>query len=145
MCGFPNHAANIYTKKLFSKQYKVGMCEQLEDPRYTKGIVKRDLTQIVSIGTVINNDSLNEKDNNYIGALLDFNHAYVLAYTDISTGDVYATILEHNVSKIVSEIVSNNIKEMIISAKVDPSVNSILKNQFGITTTITDEINNIKE
>ena len=65
MCGIPHHAANIYLEKLINKGYKVGICEQMEDPRFTKGIVKRDLTQIVSIGTVFNNESLNEKDFNY--------------------------------------------------------------------------------
>ena len=54
MCGVPHHAVNIYIEKLIEKGYKVGICEQMEDPRFTKGLVKRDLTQIVSIGTIIN-------------------------------------------------------------------------------------------
>ena len=56
MCGVPHHAANIYIEKLTEKGYKVGICEQMEDPKNVKGIVKRDLTQIVSIGTVIDNN-----------------------------------------------------------------------------------------
>ena len=145
MCGVPHHAVNIYIEKLIEKGYKVGICEQLEDPRFTKGLVKRDLTQIVSIGTIINNDSLNEKDNNYIGSILDFNHAYVLCYADISTGDMYVTLLEHNITKLVSEVVSIGIKEIILSSKIDPEVNALLKNQFKISTTITDNIENYKE
>ncbi len=145
MCGVPHHAVNIYLEKLIEKGYKVGICEQMEDPRFTKGLLKRDLTRIVSVGTVISNDSLNEKDNNYIGSIVDFNHAYILAYTDISTGDMYVSMIEHNVSKLVSEIISTNIKEIIMTSKVDVSVNALLKNQFKITTTITDEVSNNKD
>ena len=58
MCGVPHHAANIYIDKLVEKGYKVGICEQLEDPKNAKGIVKRDLIQIISKGTILNNDSL---------------------------------------------------------------------------------------
>ncbi|HPF83535.1 MAG TPA: DNA mismatch repair protein MutS, partial [Bacilli bacterium] len=144
MCGIPYHAANIYIEKLIEKGYKVGICEQMEDPRFTKGLVKRDLTRIVSIGT-INDETLNEHEYNYIGAIIDFSHAYVLAYTDISTGDIYVTLEEHNVSKLVSEIVSIGIKEVILTSKVDKSVLSLLKNQFKITTTVTDEIDSLKE
>lgn len=145
MCGVPHHAANIYIEKLVEKGYKVGICEQMEDPRLTKGIVKRDLTQIVSIGTMISSDSLVENDFNYIGCLIDYQHAYVLSYADISTGMIYVTMIEHNVSNVISEIVSIGIKEMIVSSKVDATISSILKNQFKITITITDEISNIKE
>ena len=144
MCGIPHHAANIYIEKLVGMGYKVGICEQLEDPRFTKGIVKRDLTRIISAGT-INDDTLNEQEYNYIGAIMDFNHAYVLSYSDISTGNIYTTILEHNVSKLVSEIVSLGIKEVILTSKVDVSVSNLLKNQFKIVVTTTDKIDNIKE
>ena len=145
MCGVPHHAVNIYLEKLIEKGYKVGICEQMEDPRFTKGLVRRDLTRIVSVGTVISNDSLNEKVNNYIGSIVDFNHAYILAYTDISTGDMYVSMIEHNTSKLVSEIISIGIKEIIMTSKVDVSVNALLKNQFKITTTITDEVTSNKE
>lgn len=145
MCGVPHHAVNIYLEKLIEKGYKVGICEQMEDPRFAKGLLRRDLTRIVSVGTVISNDSLNEKDNNYIGSIVDFNHAYILAYTDISTGDMYVSMVEHNVSKLVSEVISTNIKEIIMTSKVDVSVNALLKNQFKITTTITDEVASNKD
>src|SRR5574344_992070 len=143
MCGVPHHAVNIYLEKLIQRGYRVGMCEQLEDPKYATGIVKRDLIQIVSIGTT--NDSLNEHDFNYIGALIDFNHAFALAYTDISTGITYVTLIEHNNTKVTSEIVSIGIKELIVNPKRDPAIYSILKNQFNITITKTDEINTLDQ
>ncbi|MDD2435418.1 MAG: DNA mismatch repair protein MutS [Bacilli bacterium] len=140
MCGVPHHSATIYIEKLVNKGYKVGICEQLEDPKNVKGIVKRDLTQIVSIGTVINQESLIENDFNYIGSVYEFNHAYGLTYTDISTGIMYTSLVEHNISLLVNEIVSIGIKEIIMNSKVDPNVYSLLKNQFKIMVTITDDI-----
>src|SRR5574344_436040 len=99
MCGVPHHAVNIYTDKLIEKGYKVGICEQLEDPKNAKGIVKRDLIQIVSKGTIMDNESLVEYENNYIGNIIDFNHAYGVSYIDISTGEVNVFLLEHNSTK----------------------------------------------
>ena len=139
MCGIPYHAASIYINQLVEKGYKIGICEQLEDAKNVeKGIVKIDIIQIISRGTVISDESLVENENNYIGNIVDFNHAYVICYTDISTGEVYATITEHNVSKVISEVVSIGIKEIILSNKVDKTIMSILKNQFKITVSILD-------
>jgi len=146
MCGVPHHAANIYIEKLIEKGYKIGICEQLEDPKnVSKGIVKRDIIQIISKGTIIDADTLNEKENNYIGSLVDFDHAYGLCFSDISTGVVYVELLEHNVSKVVSEIVSIGIKEIITTAKCDPTIVSLLKNQFKISVNIDDSIDDIAE
>lgn len=144
MCGIPHHAANVYIDKLVDKGYKIGICEQLEDPKNAKGIVKRDIIQIISKGTIMN-ESLVEFENNYIGNIMDFNHAYVISYADISTGEIYTTILEHNISKAISEIVGLNIKEIVMNSKVDKNILSILKNQFKITVTISDEVENDKQ
>ena len=146
MCGIPHHAANIYIEKLVERGYKIGICEQLEDPKSVeKGIVKRDLIQIISKGTIIDDESLVEFENNYIGNSVDFNHAHVISYTDISTGEINTTLLEHNVSKVVSEVVSIGIKEIILPSKVDKTILSLLKNQFKIATSISDEIEELKE
>ena len=145
MCGVPHHAANVYIEKLVNKGYRVGICEQLEDPKNVKGIVKRDLVQIVSRGTVINQESLNEKENNYIGALVDFDHAYGLAFTDITTGEVGVILVEHNVTKIISEIINLNIKEVILSSKLDKTIISLLNNQFKVSVSYYDNTNNINK
>ena len=71
MCGVPHHAANIYIDKLIDKGYKVAICEQVEDPKDAKGIVKREVIRIVSKGTVMSDDMLDAKNNNFIGALKD--------------------------------------------------------------------------
>lgn len=140
MCGVPHHSASIYIDKLVEKGYKVGICEQLEDPKNAKGIVKRDIIQIVSKGTLINNESLIEYENNYIGSVLEFKDTFIISYADISTGEMYSSFVEKNISKLVSEIVSIGIKEVILENKIDKTVVNLLKNQFQITVSITDEI-----
>ena len=140
MCGVPHHAVNIYIEKLVEKGYKVGLCEQLEDPKESKGLVERGLTQIISKGTVMNGESLVENDFNYIGNILDFEYAYGVSYTDITTGILYVMLLPHQSTKLVSEVVSLDIKELVISSKIEKSIIHILENQFKILVTISDEI-----
>lgn len=140
MCGVPHHAVSVYIEKLVDKGYKVGICEQLEDPATAKGIVERGLIQIISRGTVTNGESLNENDFNYIGSVLDFNNSYALSYTDITTGIIYVTLLNHNSNILVSEIVSLNLKEVVTNSKLDHSIINVLKNQFKIVISINDEI-----
>ena len=138
MCGIPHHAANLYIDKLIEKGYKVGICEQLEDPALSKGIVERDLVQIVSPGTIIDHESLVEWDNNYIGNIIDLEYAYGISYTDITTGEIYAYITSKDT--IINEIVSIGIKEVICDSKVSEEIIKLLKNQYKISVTITDEI-----
>ena len=145
MCGIPHHAANIYIEKLVDLGYKIGICEQLEDPALAKGIVKRDIIQIISKGTLINDESLDEHENNYIGNIIDFNHCYVVSYIDISTGEVNISMLEHDKSKLVSEIVSIGIKEIVSNDKLDISILNMLKNQFKITISTLNEIEDLSE
>ena len=141
MCGIPHHAANIYIDKLIEKGYKVGICEQLEDPALAKGIVERDLIQIVSPGTIINQESLVDWDNNYIGNIIDLDYAYGVSYTDISTGEIKAFITDKNNNKVVSQILSIGIKEIVADSKVATEIIDLLKNQYKIVVTITDQIN----
>ena len=138
MCGVPYHSASVYIDKLIEKGYKVGICEQLEDPKNVKGIVKRGIVQIVSSGTLFN-ESLNEKENNYIGCIIDFEHGYAVSYSDITTGEIYALLLPHSPTKLVSEIVSIGIKEVILSSNFDKNIYSILKNNFKITISLFDQ------
>ena len=145
MCGVPHHAVNIYIEKLVDKGYKVGICEQLEDPKDAKGLVERGLTQIISKGTVMNSDSLLENDFNYIGSVLDFEHSYGLSYADITTGILYVMLLHHQATKLVSEIVSLDIKEVVLSDKVDKSIIHMLENQFKILVTVNDSIEEIED
>ena len=112
MCGVPHHAYLPYLEKLVEKGYKVAICEQLTDPNQ-KGMVERGVIQVVTKGTLMESSSLDEKSNNYIGSIYDFSHCYAISYADISTGEVNVTKLEHNMTKVVSEIVSIGIKEIV--------------------------------
>ena len=85
MCGVPHHAYATYIDALIEKGHKVAIVEQLEDPKTTKGMVKRDVIQIVTKGTRIDN-SLDSKNNNFIANIYDFDYCKGISYTDISTG-----------------------------------------------------------
>jgi DNA mismatch repair protein MutS len=145
MCGVPHHSANIYIEKLIEKGYKVGICEQMEDPKTAKGLVKRDLVNIVSSGTILDTEILNEKENNYIGSLMDLKHSYVITYADISTGEIYTTLIEHKIKKAINEIMSIGIKEIILTDEIDINISSILKNQYKMTLTTTNEIKELEQ
>lgn len=143
MCGVPHHAANIYIEKLVDKGYRVGICEQLEDPKEAKGIVERGITQIISKGTVIDSQNLKENDFNYIGSIMEFDNAFVICYTDITTGIIYLTKLGHNNLNLISEIVGLNLSEVIVTSKLDKGITSTLKNQFHIVVSISDEVEDL--
>ena len=91
MCGVPFHAVDMYIARLIAKGYKVAICEQLEDPKNTKGIVKRDVIRVVTPGTVIESNLLEEKKNNYIMSVFKSGIYYGVAVCDVSTGEFYAT------------------------------------------------------
>ena len=139
MCGIPYHAASNYIDKLIEKGYKIGICEQLEDPKNVKGIVKRGIVQVITSGTVMEGSSLKETDFNFIASITDYKHAYVLCYSDVSTGEIYALLIEHVKTKLISEIVSLGIKEVIIKSNIDKDIYTILTKDFNIPVTITDE------
>ena len=140
MCGVPHHSVDIYIDKLIKKGYKVAICEQLEDPKNAKGIVKRDVTEVISSGTIINSNSLDEKVNNYIGSIYDYEYCYALVYTDITTGELYSEIIIHDTNKLINEILSFGLSEIITNSIINPNIIKLLKNQYKITVTITDEI-----
>ena len=99
MCGVPHHAAEIYISRLIAKGYKVAICEQLEDPKQAKGIVKRDVIRVVTPGTVIETNMLEEKKNNYIMSIVKKGIYYGIGVCDISTGDFYATQIIEELEK----------------------------------------------
>lgn len=93
MCGIPYHAANTYISKLIEKGYKVAICEQLSDPKASKGLVERDVIQIITPGTVIDNDVLESNKNNFLMAVYEGKNQIGVCYSDISTGLIEAVEL----------------------------------------------------
>ena len=139
MCGVPHHSAKIYIEKLISKGYSVAICEQLEDPRYTKGMVKRDVIEVVTKGTMVDLEFLNEHDFNYIGSITDFGYNYLIIYLDLSTGSVNALFVEHNKSSLINEVLNLNLKEIIVTNDFDIELINIFKNNYSISITINDK------
>lgn len=139
MCGVPYHSYISYMQKLIDKGYKVAICEQLEDPKMAKGMVDRDVVEVITKGTILDN-MLDEKSNNYIASIYDFLYAYVLTYSDISTGEIYSLVLD-NQDDLIKEIVNKNIKELICNEKIDRELIYKLKSLYHILVTITDEKN----
>ena len=139
MCGVPHHSAKIYIEKLISKGYSVAICEQLEDPRYAKGMVKRDVIEVVTKGTMVDLEFLNEHDFNYIGSITDFGYNYLITFLDLSTGSVNALFVEHNKSSLVNEVLSLNLKEIIVTNDFDIELINIFKNNYSISITINDK------
>ena len=139
MCGVPHHSAKIYIEKLISKGYSVAICEQLEDPRYAKGMVKRDVIEVVTKGTMVDLEFLNEHDFNYIGSITDFGYNYLIIYLDLSTGSVNALFVEHNKSSLVNEVLNLNLKEIIVTNDFDIELINIFKNNYSISITINDK------
>lgn len=132
MCGVPHHAVNIYLEKLIEKGYKVAICEQMEDPKTAKGIVKREVIQIVSAGTLTSTEIVNEKDFNYIASITDYNYLYALSYADLLSGKVYTTKIEKNNDKLISHIVNLNIKEIVVRDTFDVDLIHKLKSNYNI-------------
>lgn len=120
MCGVPFHSAQNYLSKLVEKGYKVAICEQVEDPKQAKGIVKREVVKIVTPGTIIDNELLEEKKNNYIASIFADNKKIALATTDISTGEalVTAILLEENINLLYDEIFKINPSEIVVSDSI---------------------------
>ncbi len=144
MCGVPHHAVNVYLEKLIDKGYKVAIAEQVEDPKTAKGIVKREVTQIVSKGTLTNSESLSEKDYNYIAYLSDYRHIYALSYADLLSGKVCATFIPKNENKLISELVNLNVKELVVNSAFDIELIHKLKNNYNIFISIYDDVDENK-
>lgn len=114
MCGIPYHAAEIYISRLIAKNYKVAICEQVEDPAVAKGIVRREVMRIVTPGTITESAMLDEKSNNYLMAVFNNDKTTSIAYIDLSTGEFHCTSADiAEQQNIISEINRINPTEAI--------------------------------
>lgn len=120
MCGVPFHSADSYIARLVAKGYKVAVCEQLEDPSLAKGIVKRDVTRVLTPGTVIESTMLDEGKNNFLACICATDKTVGLCFADISTGAVHVTQFERKKSekKIINELGRFSPSEIIINQDV---------------------------
>lgn len=140
MCGVPYHAVDIYLNKLIEKGYKVAICEQVEDPKTTKGIVKREVIRIVTPGTNLNIQALDETKNNYLMCIVYFGDSFGISTADVSTGDYYVTEVDSG-KKLIDEITKYAPAEIIHNDYFMMSGVDLedIKNRLGISVSVLDK------
>ncbi len=133
MCGVPYHSVEGYLNRLIQKGYKVAICEQMEDPQLTKGIVKREVVRIVTPGTNLNMQALDESRNNYIMCIVYIGDRFGMSVADVTTGDYFVTELD-NERKLMDEIAKFSPSEIICNEPLYVSGIDLedLKNRLGI-------------
>ncbi len=145
MCGIPFHAAESYIAKLVQNGHKVAICEQLEDPKLAKGIVKRDVIRVVTPGTVTESNLLEEKRNNYIMSIFKQGIFFGIAVCDISTGDFYSAEIkeENNFERLLDEISRYSPSEIIANEMLYNCNEEIskIKERFDVYISTEDEAN----
>lgn len=116
MCGVPYHSADAYIERLIEKGYKVAICEQVEDPKSAKGVVKREVVRVITPGTVIEEKMLADKENNFLVALATDGRAHALAAGDLSTGEWYVTQLEGVLDRLMDETSAYRPREVLLDS-----------------------------
>ena len=153
MCGIPHHAAEVYIARLIAKGYKVAICEQLEDPKTAKGIVKRDVIRVVTPGTVMESNLLEEKKNNYIMSIYKNGIYFGMSVCDLSTGDFRMTQIRdtNNFAMLMDEISRYAPSEIVVNELMFNSTEEIVKIKERFETYISksngfsQNVNEIKE
>lgn len=125
----PHHAADIYVSRLISKGYKVAICEQLEDPKTTKGIVKRGVIRVVTPGTLVDSNMLEERKNNFIMSIFKTGIYYGISICDISTGEFYSAEIKdnYNFPMLLDEIARYSPSELVINSMMSDCIEEIGK------------------
>jgi len=142
MCGIPHHVADVYISKLVSKGYKVAICEQLEDPKKAKKLVKRDIVQVVTPGTIIDSASLDSSDNNYLMSVSIDKNIIGISYVDINAGLIKFTEINYKNNEEALKIVENEIAKIAPSEIIfndnffnEANIKSKLETSFGLVLT----------
>lgn len=144
MCGVPYHAVTAYIEKLIKKGYRVGIVEQMEDPKLAKGLVKRDVVQIITPGTLID-VGLSEDANNYILSVDDHGSFYVIGYCDVSTGELGVLNVESDIDVLMNEISNFEAKEIVVSPKFNQQVLQSALNQHRFTISLQEDVESTLE
>ena len=143
MCGIPYHAADTYIARLISKGYKVAICEQLEDPKTAKGMVKRDVIRVVTPGTVIEANLLDDKKNNYIMSIYKNGIYFGVTVCDVTTGDFRTTEIKetNNFAMLLDEISKYSPAELVVNPMMYDCSEEIskIRERFDIYITRLDE------
>ena len=140
MCGIPFKAYEAYLDKLVEMGYKVAIVEQVEDPKLTKEMVKREVIQIVTSGTRLDG-SIDDTKNNFLASVTYTVNSYTLSYADISTGEVYVTILGDSLQELLQEIIRHGFEEIIVSDEIDRNFINTLRKTYQLNVTIYNDYN----
>ncbi|MCI8405367.1 MAG: DNA mismatch repair protein MutS [Clostridia bacterium] len=132
MCGVPFHSASVYIAKLIEKGYKVAICEQVEDPKLAKGIVKREVIRVVTPGTVIDEDLLDDKTNNYLAVIYGSGDNFGFAVSDVSTGEIYITEI-NGADEVMNEIARYEPKEILANSAAASVLSAQVEMRFHIS------------
>ncbi len=130
MCGVPYHAATGYIDTLIEKGYKVAICEQVEDPKTTKGMVKREVIQLITPGTVMDGKGLHSKENNYLTAVIKEGDDYGIAYADLSTGEMKVTVVNDE-DIVFNELATLATKELIVAQPLPDNLTKRIEQRLG--------------
>ncbi|MGE6752997.1 DNA mismatch repair protein MutS [Rossellomorea sp. NPDC071047] len=134
MCGVPYHSAPNYIEQLIDKGFKVAICEQTEDPKQAKGVVRREVVQLITPGTVMDGKGLNDKENNYIASVTDFkDETYGLSYSDLTTGETKVTLVTDGLQALLNELSTIGAKEVVIHPDLNEAVQGKIKERNDVT------------
>jgi DNA mismatch repair protein MutS len=140
MCGVPYHSAEQYMSRLIEKGYKIALCEQVEDPKQAKGVVKREVVKLLTPGTMMNGNMIKEKENNYLIALTRFDdHSHGLARTDLTTGECAVTLLGQDLDEVIQDIASSGTKELVVASDLDPDILKKIQEKCSVTVSFENE------
>jgi len=140
MCGIPYHAANVYLEKLVEKGFKVAIVEQTSNPKDQKGIVKREVIKLVTPGTIIEDGSIDKKDNNYIVAISEAKQGYILAFSDLTTGENYLERVPNDINILFNEVLNLNVREVVIPSKFKNKLINHYLNDYQLTISVSDNL-----
>ncbi|MBR6025479.1 MAG: DNA mismatch repair protein MutS, partial [Firmicutes bacterium] len=145
MCGVPYHAVDAYLSKLIAKGHKVAICEQITDPKEAKGIVERDVIRIVTPGTVLSSEMLDEHSNNFLMCIIKGDY-YDCAWADISTGEFFAMKIagESKTEQLNSELIKIQPREIISNTELNDELNMLSGCSFSIYDRHDNAVDNIK-
>ena len=145
MCGVPYHSASSYIELLIERGHKVAICEQVEDPKHAKGVVRREVVQLITPGTMMEGKGLTDKENNYIASINFFeDQTFSLAYTDISTGENKVTLLNEQLDEVLNELASLGAREIVVSSSFKDEWKKQICDRFVMTISI-EEDEEVKE
>lgn len=140
MCGVPHHSAAQYIEQLIERGYKVAICEQTEDPKQAKGVVRREVVQLITPGTMMEGKGLHDKENNYIASISHFeDNTFGFVYNDISTGETKVTLISTGFDEVLNELSLSGAKEIVLAANSNGEWQRKIRERSDITISFEDD------